>query len=265
MTRRGLLRAAAAVPFAGTAVPAQAAQNRLETEIVRLRLRHTWTTVMSSSDYRDTIYCRLTSGGLTGIGEGAPIVRYKEDAVSARKAIERVRGLLTTADPSHFAKIMAEVFRQVKGENAAKAAMDIALMDWVGQQLNIPLYRYFGLDPKDAPTTTFSIGIDTPEITRQKTREAAEYPILKVKVGLNTDEPTIEAIRGITKKPLRTDANEGWRSKEEAVAKINWMEKQGVELIEQPLPAGMEEETKWIRSRVHMPILADESCRHAAD
>src|ERR1035441_6062284 len=69
------------------------------------------------------------------------------------------------------------------------------------------------LDPADTPLTTFSIGIDTPEITRQKTREAADYPILKVKVGLSTDEPTIEAVRSVTKKPLRVDANEGWKDK----------------------------------------------------
>ena len=75
-----------------------------------------------------------------------------------------------------FAKIMAEVFKRVTGEWAGKAAIDIALMDWVGQKLGIPLYSYFGLDPKDAPLTTFSIGIDTPEITKQKTREAADYP-----------------------------------------------------------------------------------------
>jgi L-Ala-D/L-Glu epimerase len=160
---------------------------------------------------------------------------------------------------------MATVFQQVKGEWAGKAAMDIALMDWVGQKLGIPLYSYFGLDPKDAPVTTFSIGIDTPEITKQKTLEAAAYPVLKVKVGLKTDEPTIEAIRAVTKKPLRVDANEGWTDKEEAVRKINWLEKQGVEFIEQPMPAEMIEETKWVRSRVHIPVIADEACQHASD
>ena len=123
----------------------------------------------------------------------------------------------------------------------------------------------FRTRPQGAPVTTFSIGIDTPEITKQKTREAAEYPILKIKVGLATDEPTIEAVRSVTKKPLRVDANEGWKDKEEAVRKINWLEKQGVEFIEQPLPAEMIEETRWVRSKVHIPVIADEACQHAAD
>jgi L-alanine-DL-glutamate epimerase-like enolase superfamily enzyme len=138
-------------------------------------------------------------------------------------------------------------------------------MDWVGQKLGIPLYEWLGLDPADTPLTTFSIGIDTPEITKQKTREAADYPILKVKVGLSTDEPTIEAVRSVTGKKLRVDANEGWKDKEEAVRKINWLEQHGVEFIEQPMPAEMIEETRWVRSRVHIPIIADEACQRASD
>jgi len=264
MNRRKFIQAAAASP-AASALAAPASIPALTTKIVRLNLQHTWTTTMSSSQYRDTIHVAYARDGITGHGEGAPIVRYKEDAESARKAIESVRDLLLKAEPLQFSKTMATVFQRVQGEWAGKAAIDIALMDWVGQRLGIPLYSYFGLDPKDAPLTTFSIGIDTPEITKQKTLEAEAYPVLKVKVGLKTDEPTIEAIRSVTKKPLRVDANEGWTDKEEAVRKINWLEKQGVEFIEQPLPAAMIEETKWIRSRVHIPIIADEACQHASD
>jgi L-Ala-D/L-Glu epimerase len=221
--------------------------------------------VMSSSEYRDTIHLHYTREGITGVGEGAPIVRYHENAESAQRAIESVQDLLASANPLQFAKIMAEVFRRVDGQNAGKAAIDIALMDWFGQKLGVPLYTYFGLDAADAPVTTFSIGIDNPEVTRQKVREAAAFPVLKIKVGLATDEPTIEAVRSVTRKPLRVDANEGWKDKEEAVRKINWLESQGVEFIEQPMPAEMIDETRWVRSRVHIPVIADESCLHPAD
>ena len=267
MNRRKFLKTAAVAPAAGSVALAAPADKAtiLSTKIVRLNLQHTWTTTMSSSQYRDTLHTTFTRGGITGRGEGAPIVRYHEDAASAQKAVESVRELLVGTDPMQFAKIMAEVFKRVPGEWAGKAAIDIALMDWVGQKLGIPLYTYFGLDPKDAPLTTFSIGIDTPEITKQKTLEAAEYPVLKVKVGLATDEPTIEAVRSVTKKPLRVDANEGWKDKEEAVRKINWLEKMGVEFIEQPMAADRLEDQKWIRSRVHMPIIADEACQRASD
>src|SRR5690242_19982007 len=220
---------------------------------------------MSSSEYRDTVNVRYTRDGITGVGEGAPIVRYKENAAEAQRAIQSVQQMLAGADPYQFAKVMAEVNRRIEGQQAAKAAIDIALMDWFGQKIGVPLYTYFGLDAGDAPVTTFSIGIDNPEMTRQKVREAEDYPVLKIKVGLDTDEATIEAVRSVTKKPLRVDANEGWKDKEEAVRKINWLEKQGVEFVEQPMPAPMIEETRWVRSRVHIPIIADEACLHAAD
>ena len=256
--------AAAALPFFEGA-PMPQARSTVETEIVRLRLRHTWTTTMSSSEYRDNLHLRYTHDGVTGRGEGAPIVRYQENAVGAQQAVASVRDLLASADPWQFRKLMAEVFRRIEGQYAAKAAIDIALHDWVGQKLGIPLYRYFGLDPRGTPLTTFSIGIDTPEVTRQKVREAESFPILKIKVGLESDEVTMEAVRSVTKKPLRVDANEGWKDKEEAVRKINWLESQGVEFVEQPMPAAMFEEVRWVRGRVHIPILADEACLRLAD
>ena len=176
-----------------------------------------------------------------------------------------MRDLLVRSNPLQYSKVLAQVFHAIPGNWAAKAAIDIALMDWVGQKFGVPLYTLFGLDPADTPLTTFSIGIDTPEITKQKTREAEAYPVLKVKVGLDTDEATIEAIRSVTRKPLRVDANEGWKTKEEAVRKINWLETQGVEFIEQPLPADQLEDVKYIRDHIHMPVIADEACQHAAD
>ncbi len=235
-----------------------------EASVTRLRLRHTWTTTMSSSEYRDTIQVRLASDGVIGIGEGAPIVRYHESAEDGKKAIESISPFLQGVNPWQFEKVMAEVSQKVQGQFAAKAALDVALMDWVGKKLNVPLYRMLGLDPNDTPITTFSVGIDNPESTRQKVLEAEAFPVLKIKVGLNTDEATIAAVRSATKKPLRVDANEGWKDKEEAVRKINWLETQGVEFVEQPMPAEMIEETRWVRRRVHLPIIADEAAVNAA-
>ena len=261
-------RTALKLGLAGTAAPLLATPapgTQIDAEIVRLKLRHTWTTVMSSSDYRDTFHVAYRRDGITGRGEGAPIVRYNENAQSAKAALESVRSYLLSADPAQFAKVLATAFAKIPGQFAGKAAIDIAVMDWVGQKLGVPLYGYFGLDPADAPVTTFSIGIDNPAATRAKVEEAAQYPVLKIKVGLDSDEATIQAVRAVTKKPFRVDANEGWKDKEEAVRKINWLEKQGVEFVEQPMPAHMIEEMRWVRSRVHVPLIADESCTHASE
>jgi L-alanine-DL-glutamate epimerase-like enolase superfamily enzyme len=268
MRRRDWLKATGALagasvlppPGAGASGPAE-----VTVEIVRLYLRHTWTTTMSSSEHRDTVYLHYTRDGACGIGEGAPIVRYKEDAAHAREALEGVRDLVRDADPWALEKLLATAFRRLEHQYAARAALDIALHDWTGQRLGIPLYRLFGLDPKDAPVTTFSIGIDTPEITRQKVREAAPFPVLKIKVGLDNDEATIKAVRSVTDKPLRVDANEGWKDRDEAARKIEWLVSRGVELVEQPMPAAMLAETRWLRDRFEVPIFADEACLRSSD
>ena len=267
MNRREWLQAAGGIG-AGTMIgnlgemPAWAGMvsgAKWETSVKRLQLRHTWTTTMSSSQYRDTIHVSVTSDGVTGVGEGAPIVRYHENAEDGAKAISGIASLLEGANLWQYEKLMERISREMQGQFAAKAALDVALMDWIGQKMNVPLYRLLGLDAADAPVTTFSIGIDTPEITKQKVREAEAFPVLKIKVGLATDEPTIEAVRSVTKKPLRVDANEGWKDKEEAVRKINWLEAQGVEFVEQPMPAEMTEDVRWVRKHVHLPLIADEA------
>ena len=273
INRRDLLKAAGTVGL-GTALPMvlRASETQktvgkaeVHVELKRLMLRHTWTTTMSSSAYRDTVHVRYNREGITGYGEGAPIVRYTEYPEQAKQAIEAILGQIASGDPRKFEKLLAAVRASLGDhQHAAMAAVDIAVCDWLCKKLGIPLYEYFGLDPADAGLTTFSIGIDTPEITRQKTREAEDFPVLKVKVGLKNDEETIEAVRSVTKKPLRVDANEGWTDKEEAIRKINWLETQGVEFIEQPLPAHMLEETRYVRSKVHMPIFADEACTDAS-
>ncbi|MFB3812707.1 MAG: dipeptide epimerase [Terriglobales bacterium] len=275
MNRRDWMKTAgaaglmAAAPFGSSlfaaGVPETHGTAKIEPHIVRLNLRHTWTTTMSASTYRDTIHLRYTRDGITGYGEGAPIVRYQEDAASAKTAIESVARLLTSADPLCFEKLMALVCQQVKGEYAGKAAIDIAVMDWAGKKLDLPIYRFLGLDPADTPLTTFSIGIDTPEITKQKTREAKAFPVLKIKVGLDSDEQTIAAVRSVTDKPLRVDANEGWKDREVAVRKIEWLAKQGVELIEQPMAADRLDDLHWIKERISIPMFGDESCQRAGD
>jgi L-Ala-D/L-Glu epimerase len=257
------------LPKARLDVPAEdpgTSRSSVSVELKRLNLQHTWTTTMSSSTYRETVNVRYTRSGITGYGEGAPIIRYQEYPAEAKQAIESSLDAIAAGDPAMFALFLADVRKRLgEHQRAAMAAVDIAVVDWVCKHLNVPVYEYLGLDPAGTPVTTFSIGIDTPEITKQKTIEAADYPVLKVKVGLKTDEESIAAIRSVTNKPLRVDANEGWTDKEEAIRKINWLETQRVEFIEQPMPAHMFEETKYVRSKVHLPIMADEACTSAAE
>lgn len=239
---------------------------KISYQIRQLNLKHTWTTARDSSDIKQNVFVQLEKDGIVGIGEAAPNLRYNETLESVIEMIQKAIPIFENADPFEFVQLGYEIQNLGEAQTAGKAALDIALMDWVGKALNLPLYRLWGLDSENAPLTSFSIGIDTPEIIVQKVREAIPYKILKIKVGVATDEENIAAIRSVAPyKTIRADANEGWTSKEEAIQKIEWLAQNGVEFIEQPMPAALLEETRWLHERSPIPIIADEAIKSAAD
>jgi L-alanine-DL-glutamate epimerase-like enolase superfamily enzyme len=195
MRRRDLC----SLPLLAAAPARAAAAARLTTSVRRLTLKHTWTTVMSSSDYRDTFFVEYERDGRTGTGEGAPIVRYRESAAQAKELMDGLKPWLESADPWQYTKVLGQLFQKIEGHYAAKAAVDIALLDWVSQSAGVPLWKFLGLDRRDAPLTTFSIGIDKAEVIRKKVQEAEAFPVLKIKVGLDNDEEVIAAVRGVTR------------------------------------------------------------------
>jgi L-alanine-DL-glutamate epimerase-like enolase superfamily enzyme len=138
------------------------------------------------------------------------------------------------------------------------------LHDLVGKRLGIPVYRLWGLDPAQAPRSTFTIGLDTPEKVRMKVLEAEQYPILKIKLGTDRDEEILRTIRDATDKEIRVDANCGWTVKQ-AIAMLPILKEYGVTVLEQPLPPSELDGLAAITRRADIPVIADESCRTAAD
>lgn len=231
----------------------------------RLELKHAWTIARSTSTFKENVFVRLEKDGLIGLGEAAHNVRYGETLESTFETIEKAKPILQSSNPWHYVDLAKAIQDICPGQTAAKAGMDMALMDWICKKLDLPFYRFLGLDPKKAPQTNFSIGIDTMEIIKDKVREAEAYPLLKIKMGKENDEEVMAAVRSVTQKTLRVDANEGWKDKETAVRKIEWLAQNGVDLVEQPMPADMLEETAWVRERAKIPIVADESVKSSKD
>ncbi len=240
-------------------------ESMIEVKTIRLNLAHTWTISRNSSDYKDNVFVKLDRDGITGYGEAAPNVRYGENVQLTTEKINGAREIFETHDFYHYVNIKNELDKKILDQSCAKAALDIALMDWIGKAFNLPLYKMWGLDAAQAPVTSFSIGIDTPEIIKQKVKEAAQYPVLKIKVGTKDDKKIIDAVRSVTDKPIRVDANEGWKTREEALKNIKWLLTQGVEFVEQPMPASMLDDTAWLRKQVDIPLVADEAVKTAAD
>lgn len=225
-----------------------------------LELRHAFGIASNTRTATPAMLVEVERDGLIGYGEAAMPPYLGETQQTAANFLRRV-DLARFADPFQLETILPAIDALAPGNAAAKAAVDLALHDWIGKKLGAPWFRLWGLDPAKAPVTSFTIGIDTPEVVRAKTRDAAPYKLLKVKLGRSPDDDRalIEAIRSETDKPISVDANQGWTDREDALRLIEWLAVHGVVFIEQPLPKDRLDDTAWLRGRSPLPLIADES------
>lgn len=223
-----------------------------------LELKHVFTVAAMSRSTTPVMLVEVEKDGIVGYGEASMPPYLGESQETARAFLSKV-DLRKYKNPLAFNDLLRDIDAIAPGNHAAKAAVDIALHDWVGKKLGFAWYQVWGLDPAKTPVTTFTIGIDTPDVVRQKTREADIYKVLKVKLGKENDKEMIETIREVTDKPIRADANQGWKDKTYALKMIEWLATKNVEFIEQPMPKEMVEEHVWLRERSPMPIIGDES------
>ena len=232
---------------------------------IRLDLWHDWTITRGTANYKDNVFVFYEKDGITGIGEAGHMTAAGQNADRTIQELKKLIPLYKEIYPFEFFELPEKANKLVNGPAPAKAALDIALMDWIGKKIGIPLYQFFGLSPNKTIKISFSIGRDKPEIMRKKVLEAAPYHILKVKLTNKNDEEVIKTIRSVTNKPIRVDINEGWKNKEEAARKIEWMATHGIEMIEQPMPSEMLAETAWLKERSELPIIADEAVNVSKD
>ena len=233
-----------------------------------LELKHAFGIANSTRTRTPAMLVEMEREGVVGCGEAAMPPYLDETQDTAAAFFERAGGVLSrTSDPFQLEEILPAIDALAPGNTAAKAALDIALHDWIGKKLGAPWHRIWGLDPAKAPVTSFTIGIDAPDVVRQKTREADIYKIIKVKLGRSaeSDREMITAIREVTDKPITVDANQGWKQREEALRMIEWLAPRGVVFIEQPMPKEQIGDTAWLREKSPLPLIADENCQRLAD
>lgn len=234
---------------------------------LELNLARTWTTARNTSNQKKNGLLTIRCDGVTGLGEAAPNVRYGQSYDSAAAAFERITAAVEGLDPMEHRAWIARAVAVAGKDLEVVAALDMALLDWKGKKLGVSVADLLGIprDPRRMPVTSYSIGLDTPEAVRAKVREAARFPILKIKVGTAQDEAMIDAVREVTQKTLRVDANEGWRSVSEALERISALAARGVEFVEQPLPASDMPGLEALAERSALPVFADESSRTIHD
>ena len=230
-----------------------------------LKLAHVFTVASYSRTTTPDVQVEITWEGVTGYGEASMPPYLGQSVETVTNFLNKV-DLSQFNDPFKMEDILSYVDSLSEGDGAAKCAIDIALHDLVGKLLGQPWYKLWGLDPAKAPSTTFTIGIDTPDVVKEKTLEAVgKFNILKVKVGLDTDVEMIETIRTVTDVPLAVDANQGWKDRSKALDEIFWLKEHGIVMVEQPMPKEMLDDIAWLTERSPLPIFADESIQRMKD
>ena len=230
-----------------------------------LQLKHIFTISGFSRKTTPVVITRIEYDGLIGYGE-ASLPPYLEETQSSVINFLRKVDLSQFSDPTHLDEILTYVDEVDVNNTAAKASIDIALHDLVGKIIGAPWHKIWGLNKYAVPDTTFTIGIDSNEVVREKTREALNsFNILKIKVGGDNDKRMIEAIRSVTDLPLAVDANQGWNDKHEALDMIEWLKEKNIVMVEQPLPKNDIDNIAWLTQHSPLPIIADESIQRLND
>jgi L-alanine-DL-glutamate epimerase-like enolase superfamily enzyme len=229
-----------------------------------LRLKHVFTLASGSRSTTPVMLTELEYDNIVGYGEASMPPYLGESHDTARIFLSKV-DLTGFSSPFLMEDILNYIDQLAPGNYAAKASVDIALHDLTGKLMKQPWYRIWGLNPEKTPVTSFTIGIDKPEVVRTKVREAAPYKILKVKLGQGNDREMIETVRSETDKPICVDVNQGWTDKKMALDMTHWLKDKGVVFVEQPMPKGSIDDTAWLTQNSPLPIIADEAIQTLSD
>lgn len=229
-----------------------------------LELRHVFTIATSSRTTTPVVLTEIEYDGVTGYGEASMPPYLGESHASVLDFLSRV-DLSKYENPFELDTILRDIDAISTGNAAAKASVDIALHDLLGRLMKQPWYNIWGFDARKTPYTSFTIGIDTQDVVRQKTREAAEYKVLKVKLGRDTDKMIVETIRSVTNTPITADVNQGWKDRAVALDMLHWLKERNVVMVEQPLPKEQVDDLAWLTERSPLPIIGDEGVQRLAD
>ncbi len=229
-----------------------------------LKLRHAFNLAKYSRTTTPDVQVQLAFDGITGYGEASMPPYLGESVDSVTKFLGSL-DLSQFGDPFRIDEILGYVDSVAPKNSAAKASVDIALHDLLGKIMKQPWYKIWGLSAEKAPCTSFTIGIDKPEVVRQKVEEAKPYKVLKVKMGLDNDQQTVDVIRSMTDVPICVDVNQGWNDREHALEMINWLAERNCLFVEQPMPKENFDDMVWLKSRSPLPLIADEAFQRIGD
>jgi L-alanine-DL-glutamate epimerase-like enolase superfamily enzyme len=211
------------------------------------KLAQVFTIARGSRTEAQVLTVKLNDGQHVGWGECVPYARYGE---SLQSVTDEITGL-----PDAFSRF--DLYDLLPA-GAARNAVDCALWDLEAKRAGKPVWELAGLEAPGPEITAYTLSLDTPEAMKAQAALHAFRPLLKIKLGTPDDMPRLEAVRaGAPKSTIIVDANEGW-SAEVYADLAPHLVRLGVELVEQPLPAG--EDHALLGMQRPVPVCADESC-----
>ena len=225
----------------------------MQIEVTRetFRLARVFTISRGSRSAAEVLTVTVTDGSVSGRGECVPYARYGETLESVEA---QVRSLPEMVSRSALADLLPP--------GAARNAVDCALWDLEAKQAGRRVWELAGLAAPVPMVTAYTLSLDKPEAMQASAAENAFRPLLKIKLGTPDDMPRLEAVRaGAPESKIIVDANEGW-SAEVYTDLAPHLQRLGVEMIEQPLPAGEDGMLGEIARPV--PVCADESAHDRA-
>lgn len=231
---------------------------RITTRMLERPLVTPFTIARGTQTMARNVLVELEHDGRTGTGVAAPSAFYGESPEHVVATTERLAECIGD-DPFAIEQVFERMNRSIRFNPAAKAALNMAMWDLAGKICGQPVYKMLGLSGLPLPKTSFTIGIDEPDVMAERAAEASRnFPILKIKLGHANDIEIVKAVRRSTDAVIRVDANAAWTPKQ-AVRIMNEIAPLGVELLEQPVPPADLAGLRFIRERVPVPVIADES------
>ena len=264
----GLIAASAPISISafGKATKKTTKSGRLKLSFVpfELKLRHAFNLAKYSRTSTPGVQVKIEYEGVVGYGEASMPPYLGESIDSVTKFLSKL-DLSQFNDPFKMEEILAYVDGVEVENRSAKASVDIALHDLVGKLIGQPWYKIWGLSLDKIPQSSFTIGIDTPEVVKQKIKEADDYKVIKIKLGLDNDKEMVDIIRQCTDRPICVDANRGWKTKEQALEMCEYLADKNCLFVEQPMMEDKLDETAWVKERSPLPIIADEAFHRLPD
>ena len=240
-------------------------------EIKELFLKNVFTIARGSKASVKNVFLTISKDEIQGFGEAGPNTRYDETAETVIKFFEKfpfeeLHQINSPKDLELLIEIESAKIKKfnmigdsISNPQSAKSAIEMAWLDWWAKSQHQPLWKLWEASTNTGPVTSYTIGLDEISVMQRKIKEADQYPLYKIKLGTDHDRGIIEGIRKVTDKPLRVDANEGWKTVDQAKREIEYLQKNGIKIVEQPMHSSRQKELRELKKWSPLPLMADES------